>query len=127
DLREKALAGDTGAATSKSINGVNFLFKDAGDAPANELKSLVDQFKVQIKSGVVVASSGNDEKISIVIGVTPDLTEKFNAITFAKKASEILGGKGGGGRPDLAQAGGTSKKNINKVLEEIEKSIELGI
>lgn len=127
DLREKALAGDTGAATSKSIKGINFLFKDAGDAPANELKSLVDQFKVQIKSGIVVASSGNDEKISIVIGVTPDLTEKFNAIAFAKQASEILGGKGGGGRPDLAQAGGTSKKNMNKVLEEIEKSIELGI
>lgn len=127
DLREKALAGDTNAATPKSIKGVNFLFKDAGDAPANELKSLVDQLKVQIKSGIVLASSGKDEKISIVIGVTQDLTEKFNAIAFAKQASEILGGKGGGGRPDLAQAGGTSKKNMNKVLEEIEKCIELGI
>ncbi|MGN6670756.1 MAG: DHHA1 domain-containing protein, partial [Candidatus Nucleicultricaceae bacterium] len=127
DLREKLLSGSNEAGSIKTIKGAKLMVKDAGDTPTHELKSLVDQFKAQIKSGVVVATSGVDEKISIIIGVTSDLTTKLNAVEFARLAAELLGGKGGGGRPDLAQAGGTNKSNLSKVIEEIEKRIETSL
>lgn len=127
DLREKLLSGSNEGGSIKTIKGVQLMVKDAGDTPTNELKSLVDQFKVQIKSGVVIATSGGDEKISIIVGVTPDLTTQLNAVEFARLAAELLGGKGGGGRPDLAQAGGTNKSNLSKVIEEIEKRIETSL
>lgn len=127
ELREKLIAGTESSHSLKTINGVNFLVKDVGDTPANALKPLVDQLKAHVKSGIILATSQSEDKISLVIGVTADLTPHFSAIDFAKKASEILDGKGGGGRPDLAQAGGTNKKNLYKVIEEIEKRIALGI
>lgn len=127
DLREKLLSGSVDSSSTKTIKGVQLMIKDAGDTPPNELKSLVDQFKIQIKSGVVLATSGMEEKISIIVGVTPDLTSKLNAVEFARLAAELLGGKGGGGRPDLAQAGGTNKSNLGKVIEEIEKRIETSL
>ena len=88
--------------------------------PPKELKGLVDQLKKDIISGIVIIISTMDQKASIVVGVTDDITNKYNAIEFTKAAVEILGGKGGGGRVDMAQGGGPNYKNaedaINKII-----------
>jgi alanyl-tRNA synthetase len=76
------------------------------DFPPNDLPNLLDKLKIKIKSGVIVLFGVYEKKVSIVVGVTEDLLLKINAIDIAKKISEILGGKGGGGRPDFARAGG---------------------
>ena len=72
-----------------------------------DLKSLADEAKQSIGSGVVaIVGVSEDGRAGVVVAVTPDLTQKFNAVDFVRVASEKLGGKGGGGRPDMAQAGG---------------------
>ncbi len=77
---------------------------------AKDLKSLVDDAKKSLGSGIVaIASASPDGKAGIVVGVTDDLTEKYSAVEFVRVASVALGGKGGGGRPDLAQAGRTQR------------------
>ena len=87
--------------------------------PPKELKGLVDQLKKDIISGVVIIISTMDQKASIVVGVTDDITNKYNAIEFTKAAVEILGGKGGGGRVDMAQGGGPNYKNAEKAINKI--------
>ena len=72
-----------------------------------DLKSLVDDGKKQLGSGVVaIVGVTGDGKAGVVVGVTPDLTSRFSAVDLVKIAAAALGGKGGGGRPDMAQAGG---------------------
>ena len=72
-----------------------------------DLKSLVDDGKKQLGSGVVAIVGVTEEgKAGVVVGVTSDLTSRYNAVDLVRVASEALGGKGGGGRPDMAQAGG---------------------
>ena len=71
--------------------------------PPKELKGLVDEIKKDIVTGIVIVISTLDKKASIVVGVTEDITNKYDAVEFTKAAVEILDGKGGGGRPDMAQ------------------------
>jgi len=73
---------------------------------AKDLKSLADEAKKRIGSGVVAFVATADGKASVVVGVTDDLTAKISAVDLVRVAAEALGGKGGGGRPDMAQAGG---------------------
>jgi alanyl-tRNA synthetase len=82
------------------------------DLPSKELRSIVDQGKKEIKSGIVMACCTYEGKIGVAIGVTDELVDKFDAVKLVKEAAEILGGKGGGGRKDFAQAGGI---NIEKI------------
>ena len=84
------------------------------DLPPKELRSIVDQGKKEIKSGIVMACCTYEGKIGVAIGVTDELVDKFDAVKLVKEAAEILGGKGGGGRKDFAQAGGV---NIEKIKE----------
>ena len=77
---------------------------------------MVDKGKKDLGEGIVIIFAIKDDKIGLAVGVTDSLTKKYNAVNFAKKGSEIIGGKGGGGRPDFAQAGGTE---INKIDEAI--------
>ena len=84
------------------------------DLPSKELRSIVDQGKKEIKSGIVMACCTYEGKIGVAIGVTDELVDKFDAVKLVKEAAEILGGKGGGGRKDFAQAGGV---NIEKIKE----------
>ena len=102
------------------INDVKVISKIIDSMPPKELKGLVDQLKKDIISGIVIIISTMDQKASIVVGVTDDITNKYNAIEFTKAAVEILGGKGGGGRVDMAQGGGPNYKNakdaINKII-----------
>ena len=76
-----------------------------------------------IGSGIVVLASDKDDKASIVVGVTPDLTDKYSAVDFVRAASGVVGGKGGGGRPDMAQAGGPDVSKIEEAFETIKSMI----
>ena len=84
------------------------------ELPSKELRNVVDQSKKDIKAGIVIAFSTFEGKVGVAVGVTNELTEKYDAVTLVKIASEVIGGKGGGGRKDFAQAGGL---NINKIEE----------
>ena len=89
-----------------------------------DLKALADEGKKQVGSGVVaIVATAEDGRAGIVVGVTPDLTSRFNAVNLVRVASEALGGKGGGGRPDMAQAGGPDGANAAAALAAIEKAM----
>src|SRR4029077_15708474 len=82
------------------------------------LRSLADEGKRQVGSGVVViVATAEDGKAGIVVGVTDDLIKRFNAVDLVKKGAEALGGKGGGGRPDMAQAGGPDGSKAGEAIE----------
>ncbi len=84
----------------------------------------MDEGKLKVKSGVVaVANNAPDGKGGLVVGVTSDLTSRFNAVELVKKGAEALGGKGGGGRPDMAQAGGPDGSKADEALSAIEKAM----
>ena len=93
------------------------------DFPPKELRSVVDQSKKEIKKGIVVGFSTFEEKVGVAVGITSELTKKYDAVTLVKIASEILGGKGGGGRKDFAQAGGANKGKIEEAFRTLSKKI----
>ncbi|WP_417821518.1 alanine--tRNA ligase [Terasakiella sp.] len=125
DLRKKLATGGTsgGAADIKDVNGVKYLGKILEDIPGKELKSMVDEMKNQVGSGVCVAIAINDGKASIVVGVTDDVKDTHSAVDLVRIGSEALGGKGGGGRADMAQAGGPDGTKANVALAAIEAAL----
>ncbi len=89
-----------------------------------DLKSLADEAKPTLGSGVVaIVATGEDGKASLVVAVTPDLTGRFNAVDLVRLGSAALGGKGGGGRPDMAQAGGPDGAKANEALAAVEAGV----
>jgi alanyl-tRNA synthetase len=88
------------------VSGVKLAARNLGQVPARDLKGLAEVIGKQLGSGVVALVSTAEGKASIVVGVSPDLTGRINAVELVRAASAAVGGKGGGGRPDLAQAGG---------------------
>ena len=131
DLRRKlAAAGGSSGGTRQSegsafedINGVRFTSLVVEGLPAKDLKPLVDDLKAQMGSGVVVAIATESGKASIVVGVTSDLTGRFSAVDLVKIGAEALGGAGGGGRPDMAQAGGVNPSAANDAIASIKKAV----
>ncbi len=107
----------------QNIKKINIRFQKVDDLPFKELRRLVDQGKKDIKEGIVVIYAIKDDKIGLAVGVTDTLTEKYDAIKFVKSGSEILGGKGGGGRSDFAQAGGVHSNKIEESFEKIKSLI----
>jgi len=103
-----ALGGGGGAAPAgpEQINGINFVGQVVDGLDPKGLRGAVDETKARIGSGVAVLVAVNDGRASIAVGVTDDLTARFNAVDLLRKAVEVLGGQGGGGRPDMAQGGG---------------------
>ncbi len=99
----------------------NFILRKQtlNDFPPKELRSVIDQGKKDIKNGIVISISTFEEKVGVAIGVTNDLVSKYDAVNLVKIASEALGGKGGGGRKDFAQAGGTNKDKIEEAFKAI--------
>jgi len=91
--------------------------------PPKELRSIIDQGKKDIKSGVIISISIFEDKVGLAVGVSQDLTLKYDAVNLVKIGSEILGGKGGGGRKDFAQAGGANAENIEEVFKVLAKKI----
>ena len=115
-------AGD--AADVRQVNGVKLLARAISGVELKDLRSLADEGKKQVGSGVVVIiATAEDGKAGIVVGVTDDLTKRFNAVELVKKGAEALGGKGGGGRPDMAQAGGPDGSKAEDALKAIEAAL----
>ncbi|MGZ3410175.1 MAG: alanine--tRNA ligase [Xanthobacteraceae bacterium] len=130
DARKKlAMGGGSGGAAAaadmvKTVGDIKLMARAITGVDVKDLKGLVDEAKKQIGSGVVaIVGVAEDGKAGVVVGVTADLTARFNAVDLVRKASEALGGKGGGGRPDMAQAGGPDGANADAALEAIETAL----
>ncbi len=107
-----------------STKGIKIRYQLVTGFPSKELRSLIDQGKKDLREGVVVAYSVVDNKVGIAVGVTNALTKKYNAVELVKVGSKLIGGTGGGGRPDFAQSGGTQIDFIEKSFEAIKQSIK---
>jgi alanyl-tRNA synthetase len=116
-------AGPTRATTEKRIGDIAFDGRVVDGVPGRELKSLADDLKRHIGSGVVAVASRAEGKAAIVVGVTPDLTGRFDAVELVRLGAEALGGRGGGGRPDMAQAGGPDASRAETALAAVERAI----
>jgi len=120
--KKLAIGGGTAGPASNivDVNGTKFLRLMVNGLANTELKSLADEGKARVGSGVVaVANTAPDGKGGLVVGVTDDLTDRFNAVELVRKGAEALGGKGGGGRPDMAQAGGPDGSKAEAALAAI--------
>jgi alanyl-tRNA synthetase len=121
---KKALAlggsASVGDSEVQTINGIKFMKRILGDMDSKDMKGLVDESKTKLGSGVVALVSTNDEgRASLYVGVTADLTSKLSAVDLVRAGAAVLGGKGGGGRPDLAQAGGPDGKKAEEALSAV--------
>ncbi len=127
DARRKLAMGGGGAGPGDSVRdiaGVRFYARAVTGIDMKDLKSLADEAKQSVGSGVVaIAATAEDGKASLVVAVTPDQTSRFNAVDLVRLGSAALGGKGGGGRPDMAQAGGPDGANAGKALKAVEEAI----
>ena len=119
-------AGSAAAAgpATRQVGGVTFAPRTLDGASPKELKPMADDLKAQIGSGVVALVTGSGGKASIVVGVTDDLTGWISAVDLVRIGSAALGGKGGGGRPDMAQAGGPNPEAADAALAAIEDALE---
>ena len=129
ETRRKHAAGGGGGASaagdaSTDIGGVTFAARALSDVPPRELKSLVDDMKDSIGSGIVAVADAYDGKGSIVVGVTSDLIKRFSAVDLVRIGVAELGGKGGGGRPDMAQGGGPDPSKTEAALAAIEAALK---
>ncbi len=107
----------------EEINGVKFAAKVLNNISAKELKGFIDEVKQQIESGIIVLFSCTDNKVSAVIGVTEDLTSKYSANDLIKVIAPYIGAKGGGGRPDMAQTGGSDLSQLNEAVDALRKAL----
>ncbi len=124
EVQNQAPAGGDGGSEVKEVAGIRFQPRLLDGVPAKELKSLADDLKKQVGTGVVALVSVADGKASVVVGVTDDLTERISAVDLVRAGSEAVGGKGGGGRPDMAQAGGPNGAKGQAALDAIENALE---
>ncbi len=126
DLRRQLATGGGAAGAGpqvKEVGGVKFTAKVLEDIPAKDLKPMADDLKKQLGSGVVALVATNDGKASLVVAVTEDLAGRISAVDLVKTGAEALGGTGGGGRPDMAQAGGPNGDAANDAVSAIEGAI----
>jgi len=125
DVKRKLAMGGGGGAPAgpEEINGVKLMARIAEGVGGKELRTLVDEAKAQIGSGIVAFVGVADGKAGVAVGVTKDLTDTYSAVDLVKAASEALGGKGGGGRPDMAQAGGPDTDKADDALAAVRAAI----
>ena len=125
DLRKAVAMGSNDEAQNViKVNNFNFYVQTFDDLPSKDLRSLVDEHKNRLGSAVILLISGAGGKAAISVGVTSDLVDKVNAVDLVKIAAIELGGNGGGGRPDMAQAGGNDMSNAKKAISLIEKYLK---
>lgn len=124
-LRQR-LASSGGGEIQKPevIKGVALYKRHLKDIPPKDLKPIVDELKSTHSSGIFAVTSENEGKVSVVIGVSEDLVSQFNAVDLIQAVVPTIGGKGGGGRPDMAQAGGTDATGIDALFEELKNQIK---
>ncbi|RWQ05076.1 alanine--tRNA ligase [Mesorhizobium sp.] len=129
EARKKLALGDRSPAgvpaENETIAGVGFLGKAVSGVSPKDLKPLADAGKKSLGSGIVVfVGAGEDNKASVVVGVTDDLTGRFSAVDLVRVASAALGGQGGGGRPDMAQAGGPDASRAEDAIAAVKAALE---
>ncbi len=127
DAQRLIAMGGGGASSSgtevENISGVKFIGKVLQGVPGKDLKPIADDFKKQVGSGVVALAAVDGDKLSLIVGVTEDLTAKLSAVDLVKIMSEATGGKGGGGRPDLAQAGGADTAKAEAAIAQVKAKL----
>jgi alanyl-tRNA synthetase len=116
-------AGPAGAQEAETVAGVGFLGRVVSGVSARDLKPLADDGKSQVGSGIVVFVGTDEGKASVVVGVTDDLTARYSAVDLVRAASAAIGGKGGGGRPDMAQAGGPDAANADAAIAAVREAL----
>jgi alanyl-tRNA synthetase len=129
DAKKKLAMGGGGKAAAKDeitlVRGVQVLSKELPGVKFSDLRGIADDYKKQLGSGVVILTTSSDEgKASLVVGVTSDLTPSNNAIKMVQIGVSSIGGSGGGGRPDLAQGGGTNPSGSKKARDEIKQLVQ---
>jgi alanyl-tRNA synthetase len=123
--KQMALGGSGGGSASGAspvakVGDTNFFRLSVSGVDMKDLKAMADEGRAKVGSGVVaIANASADGKLGIVVAVTPDLTSKFNAVDLVRAAAEKSGGKGGGGRPDMAQAGGPDGAKADEALDAV--------
>jgi alanyl-tRNA synthetase len=126
---KKKLAMGGGAAPgaadgAREVNGIKLIARAISGISPKDLPSLIDEAKKQIGSGVIAIVAVSEEgRAGISVGVTADLTARFNAVDLVRKGAAALGGKGGGGRPDMAQAGGPDGSKADAALKAVEAAL----
>jgi alanyl-tRNA synthetase len=128
DAKKKLAMGgggkSAGADGVRVVGDVRLMARAVEGIDLKDLRSLADEGKKTVGSGVVaIVGVTEDGKAGIVVGVTNDLVERFNAVDLVRKGAEVLGGKGGGGRPDMAQAGGPDGSKADAALAVIEAAL----
>ena len=122
--RKLAMGGAAADDAARDVAGVKFYARAVEGVDMKDLKSLADEAKPKVGSGVVaIAAAGADGKASLVVAVTSDLTGRFNAVDLVRLGAVALGGKGGGGRPDMAQAGGPDGARTQEALAAVEAGL----
>jgi alanyl-tRNA synthetase len=121
--RELAMAGGSGqgnGSEAKDVNGVKFMAQVLNGISGKELPALIDEHKSRLGSAAVLLIAEADGKVAVAAGVTSDLVERVSAVDLVKAAVAELGGKGGGGRPDMAQGGAKSIENVDAAIAAVE-------
>ena len=105
------------------INDTKVRFQKIQDLHPKYLRKLVDKGKKELTEGIVIIFASKNGKVGLAVGITDNLTNKFDAVKFVKVGSEVIGGKGGGGRKDFAQAGGQDETKIEAAYKELKTLI----
>jgi alanyl-tRNA synthetase len=121
--REVAMGGKAAGPESREINGVKFISQVLSGVSGRDLPALIDEMKARLGSGAVLLIADTGGKPAVAAGVTADLTERLSAVTLVKAAAEAMGGKGGGGRPDMAQAGGADIAQADAAIKAAEAAM----
>ncbi|MBL8907469.1 MAG: alanine--tRNA ligase [Rhizobiales bacterium] len=125
--KKLALGGGGGGGSADAVSevgGIKLISRVLTGIEPKDMKGLIDDGKAKLGSGVVALIGINAEgRAGLIVGVTPDLTTRYNAVDLVRVGSEVLGGKGGGGRPDMAQAGGPDASKADAALAAIREAI----
>ncbi|WP_431299829.1 alanine--tRNA ligase [Tabrizicola sp. BL-A-41-H6] len=122
--RDLAMGGKAGGPEAREINGMKLIAQVLQGVSGKDLPALIDQMKAQLGSGAVLLIADTGGKPAVAAGVTGDLTDRLSAVTLVKAAAEAMGGKGGGGRPDMAQAGGADIALADAAIKAAEAAME---
>ena len=122
ELQQRVATGE-GAGSAEKVDGVAFSARNLGEMPARDLKAILEASLRKIERGVVILAATAEGKASLIVGVSPDLSERFDAVQLVRAAVPALGGKGGGGRRELAQAGGPDAGGIEAAFDAIRSMI----
>ena len=130
DLHRKVDEGESGsgriedAPPAKRIGGVDFIGMVLSGVPGNDLPPMIDEHKASLGSGVVALVSEVSGKAAVAVGVTADLVDRMSAMDLVRAATKPIGGKGGGGRPELARSGGPNPAGAEEAIAAVERMLE---